>query len=207
MSGVVRGASSGEIVGILLAAGRGRRFGSDKLMHPLADGRPMALAAAANLRPACDRVVVVLRAADHPLAGRLVEAGCEIVACPEADGGMGHSLAAGVRATADAAGWIVALADMPFIQPSTHRAIAAALLARASLAAPQYQGQRGHPVGFARQWREALSALTGDHGGRDILSAHRAQLVLRPVDDPGVLMDVDRPEQLPARPQAAPSTD
>lgn len=200
-------ASSGEIVGLLLAAGKGRRFGSDKLMHPLADGLPMALVAAANLRPACDRVVVVLRAADHPLAGRLVDAGCEIVVCPEADGGMGHSLAAGVRATADAAGWVVALADMPFIQPSTHRAIAAALRAGASLAAPQYQGRRGHPVGFAGKWLEALSALSGDHGGRAILGAHRAQLMLQPVDDPGVLMDVDRPEQLPAGAQAAPSTD
>ncbi|MFP5404428.1 MAG: NTP transferase domain-containing protein [Gammaproteobacteria bacterium] len=102
------GASSGEIVGLLLAAGKGRRFGSDKLMHPLADGLPMALVAAANLRPACDRVVVVLRAADHPLAGRLVDAGCEIVVCPEADGGMGHDPAVGARATADAAGWVVA---------------------------------------------------------------------------------------------------
>ncbi|MFP5401509.1 MAG: NTP transferase domain-containing protein [Gammaproteobacteria bacterium] len=101
----------------------------------------------------------------------------------------------------------MALADMPFIQPSTHRAIAAALRAGASLAAPQYQGRRGHPVGFAGEWLEALSALSGDHGGRDILGVHRAQLVLQPVDDPGVLMDVDRPEQLPAGAQAAPSTD
>ena len=190
---------SGDIVGILLAAGAAHRFGSDKLMHRLADGQPMALVAATKLRPACDRVVVVLRSEDHPLARLLAEIGCEIIACPEAEGGMGHSVAAGVRATADAAGWLVALADMPFIRPASHRAVAAALRAGASLAAPQYQGRRGHPVGFAQPWREALCALTGDRGGRDIVAAQRAQFVPCPVDDPGVLTDIDRPEDLPDR--------
>ena len=185
-----------EIVGVLLAAGAGRRFGGDKLAHPLADGRPMALVAAANLHAACDRVVVVLRAADHPLAPSFTAMGGTVAACADAGGGMGHSLAAGVRATPGAAGWIVALADMPFIQPASHRAVVAALRAGASLAAPQYQSRRGHPVGFDRRWRDPLSVLQGDQGGRDILSAHREQLVLCPVDDPGVLLDIDRPQDL-----------
>jgi molybdenum cofactor cytidylyltransferase len=90
----------------------------------------------------------------------------------------------------------VALADMPFIQPASHRAVVAALRAGASLAAPQCQGRRGHPVGFDRRWRDPLSVLQGDQGGRDILSAHREQLVLCPVDDPGVLLDIDRPQDL-----------
>ena len=198
---------AGEVVGILLAAGAGRRFGGDKLMHRLDDGRPMALAAAESLRPACDRLMVVLRSADHPLAAALAERGCEIVACVDADGGMGHSLAAGVRAACDAAGWLVALADMPFIQPSSHRAVAAALHAGASLAATQFQGRRGHPVGFARQWLAPLSALGGDQGGREIVGAHREQLVLCPVDDPGVLIDIDRPDDLPdGESQRAPSS-
>lgn len=187
---------SGPIVGILLAAGRGSRFGSDKLLHPLPDGTPMAVAAAMNLRPACDRLVAVLRPGGEELAGLLATADCETVVCPEAEAGMGHSLAAGVRAAPDAGGWLVALADMPFIAPASHAAVAAALRTGASLAASQFGGKRGHPVGFAARWFEQLAALTGDHGGRTIVEAHRQELVLCPVDDPGVLRDVDRPDDL-----------
>lgn len=191
---------SGEIVGVLLAAGQGSRFGSDKLMHRLPDGRPIAVAAATSLHSACERVVAVLRPEHGPLAALLAAAGCEIELCPEAEGGMGHSLAAGVRATADAAGWIVALADMPFIAGSSHQAVASCLRAGASLAAPQYQGKRGHPVGFASVWYPELAMLTGDHGGKTILEHHRRELTLCPVDDPGVVWDIDRPEDLASPP-------
>ena len=92
------------IVGVLLAAGASLRFGGDKLMHRLPGGTPIALAASANLRQACDHVVAVLRPNHDRLADILAGAGCEIVVCPEAHKGMGHSLAAGVRIAPDAAG-------------------------------------------------------------------------------------------------------
>jgi molybdenum cofactor cytidylyltransferase len=187
-----RGSARG-IVGILLAAGVGSRFGGrDKLMHRLPDGTPIAVAAANSLQGACDRVVAVLRPDRTQLANALLTVGCEIVLCPEADQGMGHSLAAGVRAAADAKGWLVALGDMPGIAGSSHRTVAACLEAGASLAATQYGMQRGHPVGFAKQWFPELSALTGDQGGRAILEEHCQHLVLCPVDDPGVVLDIDR---------------
>ena len=189
-------ANPGLIVGILLAAGRGSRFGSDKRLHRLTDGRPMAVVAATQLRAACDRLIVVLRPGSEALAELLKSVDCEMVICPEADAGMGHSLAAGVRAAPDAIGWIVALADMPYISPASHQAVAMALRAGASLAASEFNGQRGHPVGFAGQWLTELLALTGDHGGKPILAAHRQALVLCPVDDAGVLRDVDRPEDI-----------
>ncbi|MBC7860109.1 MAG: nucleotidyltransferase family protein [Burkholderiaceae bacterium] len=185
-----------EIVGVLLAAGAGKRFGGDKLLHRLPDGAPMAVAAANHLRPACARMVAVVRPGHDELAALLLAAGCDIVVCPEAEGGMGHSLAAGVRATAGAGGWIVALADMPFIASASHRAVASGLRAGASLAASQYQGRRGHPVGFSGVWFAQLAALTGDQGARAILERHRAELILCPVDDPGVLRDIDRPADL-----------
>lgn len=185
-----------SIVGILLAAGVGRRFGGDKLMHRLADGTPIAVAAANSLRSACGRVLAVVRPDRAKLADTLAGAGCEIVLCPEASQGMGHSLAAGVRAAADAAGWIVALGDMPGIDSSSHRAVAACLQGGASLAATQYGILRGHPVGFAREWLAELAALTGDQGGRTILAQYPLHLVLCPVDDPGVVLDIDRREDL-----------
>lgn len=186
----------GSIVGILLAAGRGQRFGSDKLLHPLSDGTAMALAAARHLRPACDRLLAVLRPGCATLAELLVAEGCQTIICPDAEAGMGHSLAAGVRASREAAGWVVALADMPFILPGSHRAVVAGLRAGASLAASEFHGKRGHPVGFAKEWLDQLSVLTGDQGGKTLLEAHRHELVLCPVEDPGVLRDIDRPEDL-----------
>ncbi|HEY0720214.1 MAG TPA: nucleotidyltransferase family protein [Gammaproteobacteria bacterium] len=189
---------TGEIVGILLAAGQGSRFGSDKLRHPLPDGTPMALAAALNLLPAVDRVIAVVRPGSPRLATLLAAAGCETVIAAAAQGGMGHTLAAGVRASAAAAGWVVTLADMPFIAPDSHLMVATRLRSGASLLACEFNGRRGHPVGFAREWFSQLVALRGDHGGKPILSAHRQALMLCPVDDPGVVWDIDRPEDLKA---------
>src|SRR5690606_2811464 len=105
-----------------------------------------------NLLPACDRVLAVVRGDNHRLADALATVGCELVRCAEAHKGMGHSLAAGVRATPDLAGWIVALGDMPFIATSSHETAANGLRAGANLVATQYQGRRGHPVGFSNRW-------------------------------------------------------
>lgn len=186
------------IVGLLLAAGRSRRFGADKRWQPLADGTPLALASAARLRAVCADVLAVVRPEDEALAEYLRVLGCAVVSCAEADGGMGHSLAAGIGASSDAAGWLVALADMPAIAPGSYRAVAAALEAGAALAVPAYRGRRGHPVGFAARWREELSALTGDRGARGLLQANPGQIVEIIVDDPGILADIDTPADLAA---------
>lgn len=187
------------IAGILLAAGISQRFGRDKLMYPLADGTPMAVAAAINLRAACPETIAVLRPHQEALASLLTAVGCEIIECPDAGGGMGHSLAAGVRATSDALGWVVALADMPFIATTSHLAVVSCLNQGAKLAACAYQQQRGHPVGFSRIWLDPLTAMTGDLGGKSILEKHRLDLVLCQVNDPGVIRDIDRPEDLKDR--------
>lgn len=185
-------AVTGEIVGILLAAGCGHRFGGDKLEYVLPDGRPIAVAAADSLRPACDRLIAVLRPGAERLGKLLSAARCETVICDEADLGMGHSLATAIRATPNASAWIVSLADMPFVATSSHQAIAACLRNGASLAVPEFQGKRGHPVGFSGRWFTPLSNLTGDQGGRSILQAHETEITLCPVDDSGVLRDIDK---------------
>lgn len=181
-----------EIVGILLAAGNGSRFGGDKLLHPLPGGLPIGVAAAASLLPSCDRVVAVVRPGDLALSAILAEAGCEIAVCSGAEEGMGHSLAVGVCAAPQASGWIVALGDMPFIRTETHRAVAACLRSGARLAAVQYRARRGHPVGFAEEWFLQLASLTGDQGGKAILEQHRQHIAVCTVDDPGVILDIDR---------------
>lgn len=181
------------IVGVLLAAGAARRFGADKRIALLADGTPVALAAAQKLCAACTRTLVVIRA-DDPAA--LVFPGCELVRSDAAWRGMGHSLAAGVAASPHADGWLVALGDMPFIQPSSYRVVAAALRAGAALAQPVHAGVGGHPVGFAASWFTQLIALDGDVGARALIREAGAARVLCAVDDAGIHRDVDTPADL-----------
>jgi len=190
-----------NIRGVLLAAGYARRFGSNKLLHPLSPGSenagvPLALAAARHFTEALPESVAVIRPRAQKLGKLLRDAGCNTVVCRNAAEGMGVSLAEGVRAAADAHGWVVALADMPYLKPETVRVIARALSEGAAIAAPSYRGERGHPVGFARRFFDELSALRGDAGAREILKAHPDWITLYEVDDPGVLRDIDEPSDL-----------
>lgn len=181
---------------ILLAAGRGTRFGEEKLAHPMPDGVPIAVHAARSLQAAGLDVTAVVRAHDEHLAGLLQSHGCTVTPCADAASGMGHSLAHGVRATADAAGWIVALGDMPSIAPATIQRVADALRGGAGIAAPSCRGVRGHPVGFAARLYRELSVLTGDAGARSVMQAHRGELVVIECADPGVVYDIDRKADL-----------
>lgn len=187
--------------GLLLAAGRGTRFDpqgqQNKLLAPLADGTPVARAAAHAMLAVLPRVIAVVRPGAETLAHLLNEAGCEVVFAAEAERGMGASLAAGVHASADADGWVVALADMPWVSPTTIEAVARELDQGATIVAPLHDGRRGHPVGFGAVHGEALAALDGDVGARNLLTS--SALTTIAVDDPGVLADVDTPGDLQRR--------
>jgi molybdenum cofactor cytidylyltransferase len=180
------------VVGILLAAGRSERFGANKLLHILPDSHlPMAQCAARALVEALPDSVAVIRPGDKRLKQQLHEVGISVVVNEQADAGMGTSLAWGISSKADATGWVVALADMPYIPSSVIAQIADALAQGAAIAAPAYQGRRGHPVGFSHEFGEALMQLSGDEGARDLVQRHRSRLQLIEVDEPGVLYDID----------------
>lgn len=184
------------IIGILLAAGASRRFGADKLTQPLTDGTPLAVHACRNLQAGTDGVLAVLRPGAETLAAWLTAEGAEVCFCAEADTGMGASLGCGVRARSEAQGWLVALADMPWIAPATIRQVADALRDGAAIAAPVWQGQRGHPVGFSQAFGAELAQLDGDSGAKSLLQRHRHQIRLIACDDPGILRDIDIPADL-----------
>lgn len=181
---------------ILLAAGAGARFGGGKLLHPLEDGVAIAAHAARHLLAAGLDVTAVIRPGDFPLRELLEAEGCTVTVCADAAQGMGVSLAHGVTATRDAGGWIVALADMPRIRPATIARVAQALAAGADIAAPAFQGDRGHPVGFSRRFLQELQAMIGDSGARALVQRNQALLRLIDCDDPGVLFDIDRRDDL-----------
>jgi len=178
---------------LLLAAGRGTRFDpagvQNKLLAPLPDGTPVACAAARALLATMSNVIAIVRPGAEALAHALNDAGCNVFFSTDAERGMGASLAAGVRATPDAEGWIVALADMPWIAPSTVEALARRIDAGASIVAPVFRGRRGHPVGFGAMHRTALSALDGDIGARRLLDTNDVASI--EVDDAGIIADID----------------
>ena len=184
-----------NIVGLLLAAGSARRFGSDKLSHNLPHGVAIAVQAARHLRPQVCRVVAVVKPAALELSRKLTAEGCEVVVCDNAAEGMGASLACAARAAGPADGYLVGLGDMPFVRPSSIAAVRDALVAGAPLAAPFWRARRGHPVGIAGRFHAELLALRGDEGAKALLGAgHR--LVKIAVGDPGVIRDIDTPADL-----------
>ena len=168
------------------------------------------MASARHLLAVLSRVVAVVRpgdaGADNAVAAQLLALVCEVTICPQADTGMAASLAHAIahanKAAPDAQGWIVALGDMPHVQPSTIQSLKTALeqgarIAVPMIAAPMYRGQRGNPVGFSRHYLPQLLALEGDQGARGILK-HSAVTELE-VDDSGILQDIDTPADLPPK--------
>jgi molybdenum cofactor cytidylyltransferase len=186
-------------VGILLAAGRGRRFDPEglrnKLLQPLAGGEPVVVASARNLLSVLSRVIAVVPPQDGGVAAALRALGCEVVLCAEADSGMAASLVTAIaHSLPQADAWLVALGDMPYVAPATVRALLAALEEGADIAAPVFEGRRGNPVAFGARHLPALLALEGEHGARALLKS--APVVEVAVDDPGILRDIDTPGDL-----------
>ena len=184
------------IVGLLLAAGSAKRFGSDKLTYLLPHGVPIAVQAARHLRGEVPEVFAVVRPGADALQSLLAAEGCKVAVCERAEEGMGASLACAVRGAGEAGGYVVALADMPFVRRSSIAALRDALTSGAPLAAPYFRARRGHPVGIAGKFYADLLQCSGDEGARRLLAARESELVKIPVGDPGVLRDIDTPEDL-----------
>ncbi|MGB9094716.1 MAG: nucleotidyltransferase family protein [Gallionella sp.] len=195
-----------SIAAIVLAAGASRRFGSDKLLHPLTLRGATLPLAAHSLLPWLDkfaRISVVVRpgaetfcSAIETALGERGAAQIDWVECHDAAQGMASSLVCGVSANHAAAGWLIGLADMPAVPAAAIAGVRDALFDGASLAAPSHAGRRGHPVGFASRYYGQLLELQGDNGARRLLERDRASVTEIAVDDPGILADIDSPGDL-----------
>lgn len=196
-----------RVVGILLAAGRGRRFDPDgrrnKLLQVLSPMQPahaselVVVASARKLLAALPAVIAVVPPDDGGVAATLAALGCEVTVCADADSGMAasltHALKHSVVHTAPDA-WLVALGDMPFVDPSTLLALRDALAGGAPIVAPVLAGRRGNPVGFGRVHLAALLALRGEEGARSLLRTFPVTEIA--VNDAGILRDIDTPADL-----------
>lgn len=170
----------GSPVVIVLAAGRGERFAAS-------GGQVHKLQALLGGRPLIDHVLAAVRASGLPF---------HVVHADPSRPGMGDSIAAGVRATPDAAGWLILPADLPLVKAATLLAIAAP--SSMAVTVPVHDGQRGHPVRFGAVCGPALLQLEGSKGAASVLQAQMAagSVSLMDVDDAGVVTDIDTLEDL-----------
>ena len=187
-----------KICGILLAAGAGTRFGGKKMMAKLADGKTLGLASYENLLASVPNSVVVINANDTLTKDMYRGVGAKTTACERSNLGMSHSLIHGVKAAPDDCdGWIIALGDMPFIKKDSIDRIAVALSKGALIAVPQYMQRNGHPVGFSNKLKSEILGLKGDAGAKTILEFYRNSTAFIQTNDPGILQDIDKKEDLP----------
>lgn len=168
--------SSSPVV-LVLASGRGERFlasgGQGPKLQALLAGKPV-------LQHTLDAV----RASG--LAFHVEDAGHP---------GMGDSIAAAVRATRQAPGWLVLPGDLPLVRAETLEAVARALAdSRRDVVVPVYRKQRGHPVAFRAACGPSLAALSGPKGAGALLGTFNAEEL--PVEDEGIVVDVDTVDAL-----------
>ena len=173
------GGSAGVPVVLVLASGRGERFRAS-------GGQVHKLQALLGGRPVLERTLDAVRASG--LAWHLEDAGHP---------GMGDSIAAAVRATQGAGGWLVLPGDLPLIASASLRQVAAAL-AQADVVLPTHDGVRAHPVGFSAACLADLLALAGETGAAPIVQARRkaGQVLELALDDAGCVTDIDTLDDL-----------
>lgn len=196
--------STARSIGLLLAAGSGRRFDAatpGRKLEQLIDGQSVASRALRTLLESCDAVLLAARSMSAPIAQEAAATGVSVLVPEQSSLGMGHSLAALAAAVPQhfprAETLVIALADMPWIAPATVRELINASQTDNVIVQPVFAGEKGHPVVFPAAYGPALAACAGDMGARDLLRQNAEHLRPVAVNDSGVLRDIDTPADLP----------
>jgi len=186
-------------VAVVTAAGSAERFGGKKLLTPI-DGEPLLdHTIDALLDGGVSEVIVVVgkdaRAELERDVNAMLDPRVRAVENPDPSRGMFSSIQAGVaQAQGDAI--VVMPGDMPFVSAETVRAVIAAYERNPAIVSPRYRGKRGHPVALPGSLRDEIRAARPGATLHDVIHAHMDMRVDVDTDDPGVVRDIDRPEDL-----------
>lgn len=203
-----------KIIGLVLAAGQGSRFGGDKLLHPLKkNGLEIGLQSAINIQPYVDEVLCIVRPDDHGLKALFQENGFSIIENYQHLEGLSSSIVTGVKHSKRSDYWLIALADMPFISKEVyaelHQSIQQELdnvhsqqrILRPRIKQLAQDGEHhfsaGHPVAFPARYGDYLISLNGDQGAFRILKqASPSDIQYLDTQCYGILRDIDKRQDL-----------
>ena len=187
------------IAAVILAAGRSIRMGRSKLELPWKNGQSIiSHVMEVFLEGGASPVLVVTGETRVAIEASLIGMEVDYAYNPDyATGGMLSSLKVGLRAleTRRIEGALVSPADLPMLLPTTvQRLIQVWEDESPSIVAPSYEERRGHPVLISRKEWKAIQKLRDDQTLRDFLRQREGEISYLVVDDPGVLYDLDTPE-------------
>jgi molybdenum cofactor cytidylyltransferase len=179
---------------IVLAAGAARRFGADKRQVLLDSGQTLLESTLASVPAVLTRRILVVKPGDEKLADAFAGE-WQVCIAKNSRSGMANSLASGINLAQDWAGALIALADMPCINPITLSALQSAM-ATHDIVIPTYRGKRGNPVGFRHDYFDEIGRLRGDRGAKSLLDKYASACAEIETGDSGILRDIDTPEGL-----------
>jgi molybdenum cofactor cytidylyltransferase len=194
-----RSAMARRVPAVVLAAGASSRMGAPKGLVVLASGKTLLRAAVEAARGGgADPVIVVLAAGADGLLAEAAAAGAASVENGAAARGRSTSVKAALpHLPSGADGLLLLPVDHGTAAASSVRALLAALADGADVAVPVHAGRRGHPVAVAARLFPSLARLGDDQPLRDALRAPGHVVVEVPVDDPGVIANLDTQADLP----------
>jgi molybdenum cofactor cytidylyltransferase len=184
------------ISAIILAAGESKRMGESKLLLKWRDESIFEQTVDNYLASAVNEVNVILGDHAGELEKLIGDRSVTVAINPAYTKGMSTSIITGINTMSPRTqGIMLALADQPSINSETiGRLIQVFLLKKKGIIVPAYHGKRGNPVIFDIKYRNELLALKGDVGGREIVQRCYNDVQEVPVEDRGVLVDIDTPE-------------
>jgi molybdenum cofactor cytidylyltransferase len=182
-----------KVGAVILAAGRSRRMGRQKLLLPWKGGTVISHIVDEVLAAGVGCVVVVVGADEGAVREALVGRAVEFVRNPDDEGEMITSVRCGLRALAECGGALIVLGDQPALSSRWIKSLISLFDGR-RIVLPSFDGKRGHPVLLPRRFfDDVLSKFEGD-GLKGLLDAKRGEVVEWPVDERGVVDDLDTPE-------------
>ena len=191
-----------QVAAVILAAGRSRRMGAANKLLSEYRGRPLLLHAVDTVGSLkLDQVVIVTGYESEAVRACLGQRSAAFVQARDFAVGISASIAAGVRALPEEMDAVlICLGDMPGLRAEDLSKLVEAYRSSGAdpIVVPQYDGRRGNPVLWPRRFFPALLALEGDRGAKELLEQHARDVQRVSIDHPGVLRDVDTPEDLGA---------